>query len=68
MNNFQNDSSVLAAQNTAYQAKAFETQMMNAFFEGRVSEQEYCSAMDATEMACKAAIAAGATHKDLPAH
>lgn len=68
MNKFQNDSSVLALQQAAFQAKQAEVQAMNAFFEGTISEQEYCNAMDATEMACQRAIAAGATRKDLPAH
>lgn len=61
MNKFQNDSNVLAAQNAAFQAKAAEIQAMNAFFDGVISEAQYCNAMDATEMACKAAIKAGAT-------
>lgn len=67
MNKFTSDSDNLTLQNAAYQAAAFEASMAEAFTRGVVSEQEYVNAMDATEIAVNMAIAAGISHKDLPA-
>lgn len=67
MNKFTNDSANLSLQNAAFQAAAFEAAMLDAFSNGSVSEQEYVNAMDATEIAVNAAIAAGVSAKDLPA-
>lgn len=67
MNKFKNDSQNLSLQQAAYQAAEFEAAMADSFNEGKVSEQEYVNAMDATEIAVNAAISAGVPRKDLPA-
>lgn len=68
MNKFQNDSQNLALQNAAYAAAGFESQALTLFLDGLITEARYMAAMEATEQACKAAVAAGVSRKDLPAH
>jgi len=62
------DSQALQLQNAAYQAACEEQVAMSQWMDGVITESDYCAAMEAVEMACQRAIAAGVSRRDLPAH
>jgi len=41
---------------------------MSQWMDGVITDSDYCAAMEAVEMACQRAIAAGVSRRDLPAH
>ena len=67
MNKYSNDSTVLAAQNRAYDLRKFEIEIEDQCMAGKADWSLWEKAVEATDAAVKYAVPLGATYKDLPA-
>ena len=56
------------ARRAAWQASADESDALAAYMAGNISDEEYCRAMENTEVACSYAISCGVSRRELPAH
>lgn len=56
------------ARRAAWEARAEESATLAAHLDGRLSEEDYCRAMENTAAACSYAMSCGVGRRELPAH
>lgn len=56
------------ARRAAWQASADESAALEAYMSGKISDDDYCRAMENTSAACSYAMSCGVGRRELPAH